>query len=92
MEDIVIGKARTLAALMVRLSLSLFFLLSFEACETVPAPVPASVGEPDAQVTALHTDALVWDCHNDLAYSDEDVRKIMGGNLLRVWKAVTDRN
>ena len=23
-------------------------------------------------------------------YSDEDVRKIMGGNLLRVWKAVTD--
>ncbi|MCK5650751.1 MAG: dipeptidase [Gemmatimonadetes bacterium] len=25
-------------------------------------------------------------------YSDEDVRKIMGGNLLRVWKAVTDSN
>jgi membrane dipeptidase len=25
-------------------------------------------------------------------YSDEDVRKIMGGNLLRVWKAVTDRD
>jgi membrane dipeptidase len=24
-------------------------------------------------------------------YSDEDVRKIMGGNLLRVWKEVTDR-
>ena len=23
-------------------------------------------------------------------YSDDDVRKIMGGNLLRVWKAVTD--
>jgi len=24
-------------------------------------------------------------------YSDDDVRKIMGGNFLRVWKAVTDR-
>ena len=24
-------------------------------------------------------------------YSDEDVKKIMGGNLLRVWKAVTDK-
>jgi membrane dipeptidase len=26
----------------------------------------------------------------DRGYSDEDVRKIMGGNLLRVWKRVTD--
>jgi membrane dipeptidase len=25
-------------------------------------------------------------------YSDEDVRKIMGGNFLRVWKIVTDNN
>jgi membrane dipeptidase len=25
-------------------------------------------------------------------YSDEDVRKIMGGNLLRVWKAVTNKS
>lgn len=25
-------------------------------------------------------------------YSDEEVRKIMGGNLLRVWKAVTDQS
>jgi membrane dipeptidase len=25
-------------------------------------------------------------------YSDEDVKKIMGGNLLRVWKAVTDKS
>ena len=24
-------------------------------------------------------------------YSDEDVRKIMGGNLLKIWKQVTDR-
>jgi membrane dipeptidase len=28
----------------------------------------------------------------DRGYSDEDVRKIMGGNLLRVWKQVTDSN
>lgn len=26
----------------------------------------------------------------DRGYSDDDVRKILGGNLLRVWKAVTD--
>jgi membrane dipeptidase len=24
-------------------------------------------------------------------YSDEDIKKIMGGNLLRVWKSVTDK-
>jgi membrane dipeptidase len=53
----VIRQMRAILALMA-------LLLGVATCQ----PVPESGDGPDPEVMALHTDALVWDGHNDLAY------------------------
>ncbi|MDP2955024.1 MAG: membrane dipeptidase, partial [Longimicrobiales bacterium] len=48
--------------------ISLGIGLILAAAAATRAGAPTQVREPAQAVEKLHRDALVWDCHNDLAY------------------------
>jgi membrane dipeptidase len=54
--------------LFVLVVLSVVFVLRRSRPDQSEAPASAAFATPDAATLALHEEALVWDCHNDLAY------------------------